>query len=149
MLASHAAAGTCTGTPEKPDEASVRKVEAQWVKAFVTGDTAYLDCLLEPDYESVWYTGEVRSRQQIIDKAAAHRDHPLAVPEIKPGIVQLHGNGAIYRSDHEMTDPVTHEKTTVRFLDILVYDQGAWHVMYTQDVALNSPAKPQTAGLHR
>ena len=54
----------------KPDAESVRRAEREWSKAFLTGDTDYLECLLEPDYESVWYTGQVRSRQEIIDKAA-------------------------------------------------------------------------------
>ena len=33
----------------KPDAESVRRAEREWSKAFLTGDTDYLECLLEPD----------------------------------------------------------------------------------------------------
>jgi hypothetical protein len=120
---------------------SVRQVEREWLKAFLTGDTDYLECLLEPDYESVWYTGEVRSRQTIIDKARAHREKPLPVPSSPESVVQVHGNAAISRNDIDVIDPVTKQSRRIRFLDIFAFYDGRWHAVYTQDVALRVPEK--------
>jgi hypothetical protein len=117
---------------------SVREVERKWTKAFLTGDTVYLDQLLEPDYESVSFTGEIRSRQDIINKARAHRDNPVPIPELKESIIQIHGNAAISRVDQEIVDPATQRTQTVRFLDVMVFYDGRWHVLYTQGVALSA-----------
>lgn len=122
----------------RADADSVRQVEREWAKAFLTGDTDYLECLLEPDYESVWYTGEVRSRQTIIDKARAHREKPLPVPTSKDPVVQVHGNSAVSRNDIDMIDPVTKQSRKIRFLDVFAFYDGRWHAVYTQDVALQS-----------
>jgi hypothetical protein len=97
--------------------------------------------LLEPDYESVWYTGEVRSRQTIIDKALAHRERPLPVPTSTDPTVQVHGNTAISRNDVDVIDPVTKQSRKIRFLDVFAFYEGRWHAVYTQDVALQVQAK--------
>jgi hypothetical protein len=120
----------------KPDVESVERVEREWTKAFLTGDIDYLECLLEPDYQSVWYAGQVRSRQEIIDKARTHRANPIPIPSFTAPTVQVHGAAAISRRDVDMRDPVTKESRKVRFLDIFSYYDGRWHALYTQDVEL-------------
>jgi Domain of unknown function (DUF4440) len=121
---------------QKADAESVRQVERQWSKAFLSGDTDYLECLLEPDYESVWFTGEVRGRQTIIDKARAHRANPIPVPESPVPIVQIHGNTAISRSDQDVPDATSKQSRRVRFLDIFSFYDGRWHVLFTQDAVI-------------
>jgi hypothetical protein len=123
-------------TGQKADAESVRQVERQWSKAFLSGDTDFLECLLEPDYESVWFTGEVRSRQTIIDKASAHRANPIPVPETPAPIIQVHGNTAISRSDQDVLDPVSKQSKRVRFLDVFAFYEGRWHVLFTQDAVI-------------
>jgi hypothetical protein len=125
----------------RADADSVRQVEREWTEAFLTGDTDYLECLLEPDYESVWYTGEVRSRQAIIDKARAHREKPLPMPTPNNPVVQVHGDAAISRNDVDMIDPVTKQRRRIRFLDVFAFYDGRWHGVYTQDVALQTQAQ--------
>ncbi len=122
----------------RADADSVRQVEHEWAKAFLTGDTDYLECLLEPDYESVWYTGEVRSRQTIIDKARGHREKPLPVPASKDPVVQVHGTSAVSRNDIDVIDPVTKQSKRIRFLDVFAFYDSRWHAVYTQDVVLQS-----------
>jgi hypothetical protein len=121
---------------EKVDADSIMKVEREWTKAFVTGDTDYLDQLLEPDYESVNYKGEVRSRQRIMDFARGHRDHPLPVPEFHAPTVRIHGNAAIAIFDSQVEDTAAKQNRMVRFVDTFVFYDGRWHVLYTEDVAL-------------
>ncbi|HYM01083.1 MAG TPA: nuclear transport factor 2 family protein [Blastocatellia bacterium] len=130
------------GGPERDNERldadSVRAVERAWTKAFLTGDTDYLDGLLEPDYESVTYSGQVRTKQEIIEKARAHKAHPLPMPALKEPTIQIHGSAAFSRVDEEVEDPQTKRKHTVRFLDFFVFYDGRWHVLYTQDVAVTA-----------
>ena len=121
---------------QKADAESVRQVEREWTKAFLSGDTDFLECLLEPDYESGWFTGEVRSRQMIIDKARAHRANPIPVHELPTAIVQIHGNTAISRSDQDVPDPASKQSKRVRFLDIFAFYNGRWHVLFTQDTVI-------------
>ncbi|MGC1169645.1 MAG: nuclear transport factor 2 family protein [Candidatus Acidiferrales bacterium] len=120
----------------KPDAESVARVEKEWTKAFLSGDTDYLECLLEPDYQSVSYTGEVRSRQDIIDKARAHRAKPIPMPTLPAPTLQIHGDTAISRSDIDIPDPAVKQPRKVRFLDVFSFYDGRWHAVYTQDVEL-------------
>jgi hypothetical protein len=120
----------------KPDAEAARRVEREWSRAFLTGETDYLECLLEPDSQSVWYTGKIRGRQEIIDTAGAHRANPIPIPSLTTPIVQVHGSTAIFRTDIDMPDPSTKESRKIRFLDIFSYYGGRWHVLYTQDVEL-------------
>ena len=121
---------------QRADAETVRRIEREWVKAFVTGDSDYLESLLAPDYESIWHTGEVRTRQQIIDKARVHRDKPLPVPQLDEPKIQIHGNAAISIAEHVIVDPVTKQQKRVRFMDFFVFDRGRWQAIYTTDVAL-------------
>ncbi|HET6971138.1 MAG TPA: DUF4440 domain-containing protein, partial [Phenylobacterium sp.] len=61
---------------EPPTEAGVRHAENLWSEAFITGDAAALDALLDPQYVSVNPTGVARPKAQIIgfakDYAAKH-----------------------------------------------------------------------------
>lgn len=126
-------------TGSKPDPESIARVEKAWTNAFLSGDTDYLDCLLEPDYQSVSYTGEVRSRQDIIEKARAHRAKPIPMPALPAPTVQIHGNTAISRSDIDIPDPAAKQPRKVRFLDVFSFYDGRWHAVYTQDVELKLP----------
>src|SRR5438128_2636362 len=44
---------------------SVRAIENHWARAFVTGDTAYLQSLLADDYVSVNQSGRARPKSEI------------------------------------------------------------------------------------
>jgi hypothetical protein len=45
----------------------VRAVEDHWTRAFLSGDAAYLDSLLDPQYVSVGHSGRARPKAEIIE----------------------------------------------------------------------------------
>ncbi|HYM01082.1 MAG TPA: nuclear transport factor 2 family protein [Blastocatellia bacterium] len=119
-------------TEQKLDAESVRRLEYGWPKAYLTGDADYVDRLLEPDYESVNYKGETKSRQQIIDGTRARRDHPSPVPtRLRDLTIQIQGNAATSRFDVVVDDSQTKQKRMARFVDTLVFYEGRWHVLYS------------------
>ncbi|MEO8505707.1 MAG: hypothetical protein ABI609_17555, partial [Acidobacteriota bacterium] len=48
-----------------PGDLGLREVEDGWSKAFVTGDSAYLEALLDPAYVSVSAQGDGRTKADI------------------------------------------------------------------------------------
>jgi hypothetical protein len=81
-----------------PGEAGVRDVENGWSKAFVTGDAAYLDGLLDPAYVSVGIKGNPRTKTEIIALARVFaKDHPgtQATPIPPTSTISVKGAAAV------------------------------------------------------
>ncbi|MDL2354065.1 MAG: hypothetical protein QFF03_02280 [Pseudomonadota bacterium] len=77
-LSGFASIGASAAVPgADPGEAGVREVENGSSTAFVTGDTSYLDALLDPAYVSVGTRGLARPKAEIIATAKAYATaHP-------------------------------------------------------------------------
>src|ERR1700676_4163005 len=94
-----------------PGEAGVRDVENGWNKAFVTGDWAYLDALLDPTYVSVGSHGDARPKADIIALAGRYAvEHPdsQATPLPPTSKIEIKGSTAI----------VVHHNTTDTSIDV-------------------------------
>lgn len=128
------AASPAWASPENEmSEAGVRAVEAHWVRAFLGGDEAYLNTLLDADYVSINLKGVPRPKADIVAlarKIAASTPSPGPLPEPKLG-VSLHGAAAVV-TDYE-PDSVS--------VDVFHYDGGAWHAWYSQ----HTPVTPAAA----
>jgi hypothetical protein len=113
-----------------PGEAGVRAVENGWSKAFVTGDAAYLDALLDPAYVSVGTRGEGRSKADIIAMAKAYGSaHPgaQATPLSPTATIDVRGTAAI----------VVHHGQGDTSVDIFHYTDKRWRAWYSQHTAKN------------
>ena len=64
-------AGASSAATTAPDADSLRAVETRWSEAFVTGDVATLDALLDADYVSVNASGKPRTKAEILQLAHA------------------------------------------------------------------------------
>jgi hypothetical protein len=119
-------------------EAGVIATDNHWSLAEYTGDTAYLDQMLLPPYQSVNVDGTAHSKAQILAGAAKSRGTDLATANSKV---------AAYRSAHPYGTNVTiHDDTAVvtfydqalgaqrgiKSSDIFVYVDGHWHAIYSQ-----------------
>jgi hypothetical protein len=119
-------------TETQPTVAGVAAVEAHWLKAFQTGDAAYLQQLLTDDYISVNAKGVPRDRATIIGLAQAHAAQPSpapmhALPE--PAlIIRVQGTSAIATSD----------VGGQRSVDVFFYADGRWHAWYSQHTAVST-----------
>jgi hypothetical protein len=116
----------------RPD-AAVRNVEDRWSEAFMTGDTAALDALLDPDYVSVGSSGQARSKAEILQLARDYAEkHPgsHAKPMPATSTVRVIGDAAVVR----------HHGDADTSVDVFYLRDGQWHAWYSQHTAL----KPQT-----
>ena len=128
-----ALAASPTLASERRDEASVRAVESRWSEAFITGDAATLDALLDRDYVSVGPTGKSRPKDEIIaiSKAYAAKhpgEHAQALPD--GSTIQLIGAMALVKA----------RSATDVSIDLFSFDNGKWRARYSQHTAVSPPA---------
>ena len=116
--------------------AAVIAADEGWLKAEETGDTAYVDNLLLPEYRSVNADGSVHDKAAIL--ASAHKNvgstartladekwlaaHPMGTA------VLIQGDTAIVTF---YLKPLGPEKG-IMSSDIFVYRDGEWHAIYSQ-----------------
>jgi Domain of unknown function (DUF4440) len=132
-LATLAASST---KPQPKTEAAVIAADDGWEKAEETGDVAYVDNLLLPDYRSVSADGSVHDKAAILANAKKNigspdhaakvakwlADHPLGTAAV------VHGDTAIVTFYLKQLGP----ENGIRASDIFVYRDGEWHAVYSQ-----------------
>jgi hypothetical protein len=116
--------------------AAVIAADEDWLKAEETGDTAYVDNLLLPEYRSVNADGSVHDKAAIL--ASAHKNvgstartladekwlaaHPMGTA------VLIQGDTAIVTFYLKPLGP----QKGIMSSDIFVYRDGQWHAIYSQ-----------------
>jgi hypothetical protein len=118
-------AGTAAAAAPAPDVEGVRAAENRWSEAFVTGDVATLDALLDADYVSVNAAGLPRAKAEVLqlahDFAKAHpgqHGQPLAATST----IRVIGDAAV----------VQHRGTQETSVDVFYFHDGRWHAWYSQ-----------------
>jgi len=112
-------------TPATADAAGVRDAENRWSEAFVSGDTATLDALLDAAYVSVNSSGHARPKAEVLaisrQYAAAHPGEH-AKPLASTSTIRVIGNAAV----------VQHHGDTDTSVDVFYFSGGQWHAWYSQ-----------------
>ena len=108
----------------------VRAVEAHWQKAFLSGDAAYLESLLDPAYVSVGHAGNARPKAEIValSKKVAEK-HMAPQPPEHPANIVVRDNAAV------VTDSATGDTS----VDVFYYAGGRWHAWYSQHTPVSPP----------
>lgn len=116
-------------------EEGIKAVEAHWVRAFLTGDEAYLNTLLDNDYVSVNTKGVPRPKADIIALAKGiAAKGPQTIPPPSPNMkIVVHGDAAI------VTDAGFGQVS----VDVFHYANGAWHAWYSQHTTVAPPDEPK------
>ena len=123
-------------TPQPKTAAAVIAADDGWEKAEESGDVAYVDNLLLPDYRSVSADGSVHDKAAILANAkrnlgsAEHADkvakwlaaHPMGTTAV------IQGDTAILTF---YLKPLGPEKG-IMSSDVFVYRDGQWHAIYSQ-----------------
>lgn len=120
-------------------EAGAQAADDHWLRAEVDGDTNFLEQFLLPGYRSIGATGVSHSREQIIAGAMKNKDSDAMKEKVAAWrkaepteiAVLLHGNIAVV----SFYDPALGPDKGVRSSDILVYEDGGWHAVYSQHAA--------------
>ena len=112
-------------TPDqKPDEDTIRRIEQGWITAEYRGNPKFLDCLLEADYRTSGKSGQVRTRQDVLDHVPLTTDMTKPVPALQV-IVFIHGNSATAHSIMKTADKSGNPKE-VHFVDGYSFHDGRW-----------------------
>ncbi len=122
--------------PEPKTAAAVIAADNGWEKAEESGDVAYVDNLLLPDYRSVNADGSVHDKAAILANtkhnlgSAEHAEKVakwLAAHPMDTGVV-MQGDTAIVTFHLKPSAP----EKGVMSSDIFVYRDGQWHAIYSQ-----------------
>jgi hypothetical protein len=134
ILQSFALFGVNDAAPDpeaQRNEAGVRAVEAHWLRAFLSGDEAYLQALLDQDYVSVGQAGAPHAKAQIIalaKKIAASQPKPMR--PLPPARIVVRGDAAV----------VTNSSGGDTSVDVFYWRGGRWHAWYSQHTPVKAPA---------
>ena len=108
----------------------VRAVEAHWQKAFLGGDAAYLETLLDPAYVSVGHAGNARPKAEIIALAKKVAEKKMAPqPPDHPATIVVRDNAAV------VTDSASGDTS----VDVFYYADSRWHAWYSQHTPVQPP----------
>jgi Domain of unknown function (DUF4440) len=125
MAAAASTSCDAVSTPnQKMDEETIRRIEEGWLTAEYRGNRQFLDCLLEPDYRTSGKSGQVRTRQDVIDHVSATTEMSKPVPALET-IVFVHGNSATAHSIMKTTDKDGNPRE-VHFVDGYTFHDGRW-----------------------
>lgn len=113
------------------DAATIRRLEHAWSVAFLTGDTAFEQCLLLPGFTEIHRNGSITNLADELALAARNRGKPLPTNNIAGVTVIVHGDAAVaYGTSFS---GITSKHTT--FADYYVWDGGVWRVYFGQQTA--------------
>jgi hypothetical protein len=117
---------------QRKDAETIRSIEQAWLTAEYRGDRRFLECLLEPDYQTSGRDGTIRSRQSVIDRVPATPDSTRQVPKLET-IAVVRGNVATAHSILRTTDKSGNPKE-VHFVDGYTFHDGRWHAFSGADL---------------
>ena len=124
MAATAAGCGAVSTPDQKVNEDTIRRIEQGWITAEYRGNRQYLECLLEPDYRTSGKSGQVRTRQDVIDHVSLTTDMSKPVPALQT-IVFIHGDSATAHSIMRTTDKEGKPRE-VHFVDGYTFHDGRW-----------------------
>lgn len=119
--------------PSARTSQAVIAVDDHWSQAEVSGDTAWLDSMLLPEYRSISVDGEVLDKKTLLAHAAKNRGSDAMRKRVEAWTkthpwstsVVMRGNVAVL----SFSDPKTGR---VMSSDIFVYQDNGWHALYSQ-----------------
>ena len=122
--------------PQPKTAAAVIAAEDGWEKAEVTGDVAYVDSLLLPDYRSVSADGSVHNKAAILANAKNNLGSPDHAAKVaKWQAAHPMDTAAVIQGDTAIVTfhlkPLGPEKG-IMSSDVFVYRDGEWHAIYSQ-----------------
>ena len=128
LVVALAGAADAARATEPPYESGVRAAENRWSEAFVTGNAAHLNSLLDDGYVSVNALGTARTKAEVIAAAlayAAKNPGQHADPMPPTSTIRVIDGTAIVR----------HNGAGEKSVDVFYYRGGRWRAIYSQHTA--------------
>ena len=116
---------------QRKDVATIERLEQEWTRAYLGGDTEFERCLLTPDFTEIMRTGEVKVLKDELAFAEANKGKRPKIPDAPKSVVLVHRNVAVAygTSTSKLNDGAVR---TVRYADYYVWENGAWHAFFAQ-----------------
>jgi ketosteroid isomerase-like protein len=114
---------------QQRDEASIQRLEASWIAAISQGDIGFERCLLTEDFVEILSTGELKTRGGELDLTARNKGKKARVRELPQMTISIHGNVAVARA---VWKPTGTALMAAHIADCFVWEDGAWHVFFSQ-----------------
>ena len=116
--------------------AAVPAVEQHWTRAEESGDDAWLEQMLLPEYRSVTPEGVAHPKAAIVAGAKKNRDSDATrLADEAYRKAHPYGTSVVLQGDLAIVsfyDPALGAQKGVRSSDIFVYRDGHWHAIYSQ-----------------
>ncbi len=120
---------------QREDVATIVRLEQEWTRAFLRGDTDFELCLLTPDFTEIMRTGEIKVLKDELVFAAANKGKNLKIPDQAKGDVLLHGNVAVAYG-RSTSKSKNGQLRTIRYADYYIWEGGVWHAFFAQQTEL-------------
>jgi hypothetical protein len=114
--------------------ASLTELEQKFASAWVSGDRAFIDALLAPDWTVTDASGRVLSRQQVLEEAFVSGDRQITSMAVDDLRVRLLRNAAVVTGRTRATGTCQGNTASVvlRFTDVFVLVDSRWRVVASQ-----------------
>ena len=133
--------GACAGqrAASETDEGRVLALDRAWGQAYVSGDVAFVERLLAPDWQG-WLDGEVTDRAtEIAELRAGHRHSDWN--SIDEPRVRVYGETAVLEARERVRylDEDGERSVAWRITDVFVRRHGVWQVVATHESSIPAP----------
>ncbi|MFC5864030.1 nuclear transport factor 2 family protein [Acidicapsa dinghuensis] len=125
-----------SNTVEPHTEAAVIADDKRWDKAEESGDTAFIDALLLPEYRSISSDGSTHDKAAIIANARRNVNSPERAAAIEkwrtahPQLINVKITGDTAILTFSLDKPAVPKP--VMSCDVFVYRDGRWRALYSQ-----------------
>ncbi|MEW9571827.1 hypothetical protein ABQJ54_08690 [Rhodanobacter sp. Si-c] len=120
---------------QRPDAATIQRLERAWSVAFLTGDAALESCLLLPTFTEIFGDGRTGHLSDELALARANQGKHLPIPDFPGEKVLLHGDAAVAYGV-STSKGANGQVRRQWFADYYVWDRGAWHVYFAQQTSI-------------
>jgi len=120
---------------QRRNERTVLRFERDWLRALVERDRATLDRILADDFIDSNWKGELRNKSQVL--AGLSKLVPLLATASRCEDQALSGRSGSTRTQYNKRSN-RQIMMRIRFTDVLLYRQGHWRAVATQEAPVNS-----------
>jgi len=120
---------------QKRDAATVERLEHAWTDAYMSGDTAFEECLLLPDFHEIKSNGKVGNLSDELAVAAKNKGKNLPPVEFHSPEVLMHDDVAVAHGDVHFKDAKGTEHE-MHYADYYHWENGSWRVFFAQQTSV-------------
>jgi ketosteroid isomerase-like protein len=131
----------CDKAKQERSEKALLEMENRWVTALDRRDPMAVDCLLAEDFVDSDATGQLRTRQQVLDAVPNRKTYAQHLEDLR---ARVYGDTGIVHGVNRISDKDGKEVARVRFTDVFRYRDGQWHAISGHETMVQT-SEPKAA----